>query len=127
MSIELEDVRYDSKNNIIVLKAQKEVRLEHMNQAFKQIIEMTEIENCNNVLIDATKTIRLPSVWNLNTMAVFMSKQALKLMKLHLAFTINDEISYDFRFFDNVLANRMVRIKTFKKLDDARDWLLSKK
>ena len=39
---------------------------------------------------------------------------------------INDEIKDKFRFFDNVLANRMVNIKTFKNVDDAKDWLLSK-
>jgi hypothetical protein len=125
MNIELEDVKYDSKNHIIVLKAQKEVHFENMKQAFKQILEMSEVENCKNVLINATKTIKLTSIGNLHTMGVFMSRYALKLMKMRLAFTITDEISNDFRFFDNVLANRMVSTKTFKNLDEAKDWLLN--
>lgn len=127
MSIKKEDVRYDSKNNFIVLTAQKEPSIENMKQHFKQILEISEIENCKNVLINATKTIDLPTVWNLHTMGFFMSKQALKLMKMRLAFAINDEIKDKFRTFDTVLTNRMVNINIFKNVADAKEWLLSKK
>ena len=126
MSIEKADIKYDSKDNIIVVKALVEGRKETMIQTFNQISELSEIENCKNVLINATKTIKLPPIWNLHTFGTFMSKQALKLMKMRLAFTITDEISNDFRFLDNVLANRMVNFHIFKNVAEAEDWLLNK-
>ena len=126
MSIEHKDIKYDSKNNIVVLRASIEPTMEEMKQDLNQILEMCEIENCKNVLIDATKTIKLPSIFNIHSFGTFMSKQALKLIKMRLAFTITDEISNDFNFFATVLVNRMVPVKIFKNLDDAKDWLLNK-
>lgn len=126
MSLGYEYIKYDSKNNIIVLKTIAKATAEAMKHAFTQILEMSEIENCKNVLIDATKTIELPSIWKLHKVGTFMSKQALKLFKLRVAMTIPDEMSTEYRFFDNVLINRMVDFHIFTNLDDAKDWLLSK-
>ena len=126
MSIEKADIKYDSKNNFIVMKALAEASIEAMKQSFDQILEMSEIENCKNVLIDATKTIKLPSISNIHSLGTFMSKQALKLIKMRIAFAINEERSSEWRFLDNVLVNRMVGIQFFKNFDDAKDWILNK-
>ena len=127
MSLGYEYIKYDSKNNIIVLKTIEVATAEAMKQAFARILEMSEQENCNNVLVDGIETIELPSIWNLHTIGVFFSKQAIKLTKMRVAMAVSDEISNDFRFFDNVLVNRMVNFHIFKNLDEAKEWLYRKK
>jgi hypothetical protein len=87
---------------------------------------MSEIENCKTVLIDATKTKKLPLIENLYSVGTSMSKQAKKLSKMRVAFAISKETSNDFRFLDNVLANRMVNFHIFNNVNEAKEWLLNK-
>jgi len=126
MNIEQEDVKYDSKNDFIVLKARTEPTPKEMKQAFKQIMDMSTIKNSKNVIIDCTKTIKLPSMLNLHIVATYMSKQFLKLMKMNICVAISDDINVESKFFDTVLANRMVHIYLFKTTGEAKDWLLHK-
>ncbi len=126
MSIEQISVKYDSNNNFIVLKAIKKPSLDTMKQSVKLALEMREIENCENVLIDATKTIKLPSKWDLYLFGTFMTSRILKLMKMRFAFAISNEISKDFKFFDDVVTYRGVDVHTFKNVNDAKEWLLNK-
>lgn len=127
MSIELEDVRYDTNNNLIVMKAQTEASAEAMQQAFNQILEMSEIKDCKNVLIDATKTRKLPSIWNLHIVSqCCVSKRSLKLSKRRIAFAISEDIENNFKYFDNVLVDSIENVHIFKNVDDAKEWLLNK-
>ncbi len=126
MRFEQDTIKYDSKNNFIVMKTQGDASAERMIQAFNQIIELSEIENCKTVLLDATKTTKLPSIVNLHSVGTFFSKQSVKLSEISVAFVISDEISNDFRFFETVLINRGVYFNSFKNVDEAKDWLLSK-
>ena len=125
MSIEKDNIKYDSKNNFIIMKTYRDANKERMTQAFNRILEMSEVENCKNILIDATKTTKLPSIENLYSVGSSMSLQAKKLFKMRVAFVISDEISNDWQFFNTVLANRMVHFQTFKNVDDAKEWLLN--
>ena len=126
MTIEQDTIKYDSKNNFIIMKTHRDASAERMIRAFDQILALSEIENCKTVLIDATKTKKLPSVGNLYSVGTFMSKQILKLSEMRVTFAISNEISKDFVFFDNVLANRGVNFRTFKNVYDAKKWLLGK-
>ena len=126
MSLGYEYIKYDSKNNIIVLKTIAVATAEAMKEAFNKILEMSEIENCNNVLVDGIETIELPPIMSLHTIGTFISKEAFKILKMRVAMVVSDDISNDFRFLDNVLVNRMVKFHIFKNLDDAKDWLLNK-
>ena len=126
MSLEQDNIKYDSKNNFIIMKTYRDASAERMIQAFNKILELSEIENCKTVLIDATKTKKLPPMMNLYSVGTFMSKRMLLLMKMRIAFAISNEISKDFDFFDDVMANRGVDVHTFKNVDDAKEWLLNK-
>ncbi len=125
MSIEQKDIKYNSNNNFIIMKAGIETSLEAMQQYFNQILEMSEIKDCKNVLIDATKTRKLPSIWNLHLVGTCMSKQALKLSKRRIAFAISDDISNNFKYFDNELVDKMENVHIFNNVYDAKKWLLS--
>ena len=127
MSIVQKDIKYDSNNNFIVLNTQSEASADTMLQYFNQILEMSEIKDCNNVLIDATKTRKLPSIWNMHIVATCcISKRTRELSKRRIAFAISDELSDKFGYFDNVLVDRMEDVHIFKNVDEAKKWLLSK-
>jgi hypothetical protein len=126
MSIEQDTIKYDSKNNFIVMKTRGYARTDKMREDFSHILELSEMENCNNVLIDATKTTNLPDIWNLHSVGLFMSKKANKLSEIRIAFAISDEISHNWRFLDDILTDRLVHFQTFKNVDDAEEWLLNK-
>jgi len=126
MSIEKDTIKFDSKNNIIIMKTYREGSAERMKQAFNQILELSEIENCKNVLVDAINTTKLPPVWKLHNVGTYMSKEVLRLIKMRVAFVGSEEISNELRFLDTVLSNRMVNIRFFKNVDDAKKWLENK-
>lgn len=126
MNSKLENVKYDSKNDFIVMKTRGLARTDRMREDFSHILELSEIKKCENVLIDATKTTNLPDIWNLHSVGIFMSKKANKLSEMRVAFAISDEISHNWRFLDDVLTDRMVHFQTFKNVDDAKEWLLNK-
>ena len=126
MSIEQENVKYDSKYNLIVIKARTEPSTEDIKQVFKKVLEMSKIENCNNVLLDGTNTKKLPSIIKLYSIGLFMIGHIVKLLKLRIAYVIPEDISYGFRFFKDVSENRGVIVNKFKNVDDAKDWLLNK-
>ncbi len=126
MSVELEDVKYDSKNNIIVLTGKIEPSLEEIRQGFDQVLEMSEIEKCKNVLIDATNTKNLPSMTEIYSLSLYLLIQIKTLLKLRIAYIISDDVSDNFRFFDAVITNRGIPIQKFNNLDDAKEWLLNK-
>lgn len=125
MSIELKEVIYDSNNNFIILSSPSKVSIDFMQQALKKMLEISKIENCNKILIDATKALKMPATFELFTFGVFMSTKILKLVKMSFACTISDEISNDVRFFETVLANRATAINIFKNVNDAKEWLLN--
>ncbi len=126
MSIELEDVRYDSKNNFIVLKGKIEPTVGEIKQAFDQVLEMCEIEKCNDVLVDGTNTKKLPSVSEIYSISLYLLSHIKKLLKMRIAYAISDDVSDHFRFFDALITNRGGPIHKFNNLDDAKEWLLSK-
>ena len=126
MSIRQDSIKYDSKTNFIIMKTQGVASADRMKLAFNKILELCEINKCNSVLIDAINITKLPAAWNLHEVGTYFSQQALKLSKIRIAFAIPDTITSDFRFFDNVLANRMVDISIFKNVADAKEWLLNK-
>ena len=126
MSIELEDVRYDSKNKIIVLKGKIEPTVGEIKQAFNQVLEMCEIEKCNKVLVDGTNTKKLPSISEIYSLSLYMLTHIKKLLKIRIAYAISDEVSDRFRFFDTVITNRGGPIHKFNNLDDAKEWLVNK-
>ena len=127
MSIEQKEIKYDLNSDFIIMKAGIETSLEAMQQYFNQILEMSEIKDCNNVLIDATKTRKLPSIWNMHIVATCcISKRTRELSKRRIAFAISDELSDKFGYFDNVLVDRMEDVHIFKNVDEAKKWLLSK-
>lgn len=126
MTIDKTFIKYDSKNNFIIVKVQGEASAKRMINDFNQVLILSEIENCKTVFIDATKLTKLPTMWKLHSVGRYFSKQALKLFKMRIAFAVSDEISNDFSFFNTVLVNRMVNFQTFKNVDDAKDWLLNK-
>ena len=126
MSLEQDTIKYDSKNNFIVMKTRGNARTDRMRENFSHILELSEIKKCENVLIDATKTTNLSDIWNLHSVGIFMSKKANKLSEMRVAFAISDEISHNWRFLDDVLTDRMVHFQTFKNVDDAKEWLLNK-
>ncbi len=45
---------------------------------------------------------------------------------MRFAFAISNEISKDFKFFDDVVTYRGVDVHTFKNVNDAKEWLLNK-
>ncbi|MFC1536067.1 hypothetical protein ACFL4H_01715 [Candidatus Neomarinimicrobiota bacterium] len=127
MSLEQENIKYDSNDNFIVMKAGIEASADTMQQSFNHILEMSEIEDCNNVLIDATKTRKLPSIWNMHLVATCcISKRTLEFSKRRIAFAVSDDLSDKFGYFDNVLVDRMEDVRIFKNVDEAKEWLLSK-
>ncbi len=99
MSIEQEDVKYDSKNNFIILKGKIEPSSEEIKQGFKQVLKMSEIENCNNVLVDGTNTKKLPSTFHLYSIGLFMIGHIVKLLKMRIAYVISEEASNGFSLF----------------------------
>ena len=126
MSIKQDSIKYDSKSNFIIMKTQGVATADRMIQAFNKILELCEIKKCNSVLIDAINTTKLPATLNLHSVGTYFSQHVLKLSKIRIAFAIPDEITSDFRFFDNVLANRMVDISIFMNVADAKEWLPTK-
>ena len=126
MNIKQDSIKYDSKNNLIIVKSYGTASKERMVQDFNQVLKLSEIENCKNVLIDALKITKLPTIAALHSIGTEYSQMAVKLSEIRVAFTISDELSNDFGFLDNVLANRGVHFQIFKNVDDAKDWLLSK-
>ena len=127
MSVEQENIKFDSNDNYIVMKTGIEASAETMLQSFNQILEMSEIKDCDNVLIDATKTSKLPSIWNLHiTATCCISKRNRELSKRRIAFAVSKELSDEYGYFDNVIIDRMEEINIFKNVDDARKWLLNK-
>ena len=124
MSIEQDSIKYDSKNNLIVVKSYGEASTKRMLQDFNQVLKLSEIENCKNVLIDALKITKLPSITKLHSVGTAYSTMAVKLSEIQVAFAISDEISDDFKFFDNVLVNRGVHFQIFKNVGDAKAWLI---
>jgi len=122
----LEDVRYDSKNNFIVLKGKIEPSLGEIKQGFNQVLEMSEIEGCKNVLVDGTDTKKLPPMYEIYSLSLYFLSHIKKLLKLRIAYAISDDVSDSFRFFDTVVTNRGGPIHKFNNFDDAKDWLLNK-
>ena len=56
-----------------------------------------------------------------------MTSKLILVASLRIAYVIPAEISDDFRFFETVATNRGARMRTFKTVDDAKEWLLNKK
>lgn len=123
MSKGWEYIKYDSKNDFIVLKTIPVATSKAMIDAYIKCMEISRNTNCKKVFIDAERTIKLPSIVRIHTVASFIAKQASKLSSMRIAMAINDDLIEEYRFLDNVLTNRAVKFHIFHNSDDAKNWL----
>ena len=126
MSNMLEDVKYDSKNNFIVVNGRAEPNAEQIKQAFRQGIELSKIEKCNNLLIDGTKTTTLPPITEIYSVSLFLLTLIKNLVKMRIAYVSTKDIADGFRLLDSVISKRGIPIGKFNNLEDAKEWLLNK-
>jgi len=126
MSNMLEDVQYDSKNNFIVVRGRVEPNSEQIKQAFRQSLELSKIEKCNNLLIDGTKTTTLPSISEIYSVSLFLLRLIKKFVKLRIAYVSTKDVADGFRLLDSVISKRGIPIGKFNNLEDAKEWLLNK-
>jgi hypothetical protein len=125
MDIEQVDVSYDSKNKIILLTALGNPTIESIKNSVIQFMELSATHNCESVLIDAMRTKELPNTIDLYTFGSELAKIP-GLQNLRFAFAISDDIFDDFRFFNDVIANRGIYIHIFKSFDEANEWILKR-
>jgi hypothetical protein len=124
MSIEKEDVKYDKKNNFIIVNGRPSPSSDNIKQAFTQAIELSNKTNCKNILINGMDVIDLPSLSQIWRLSSNLIQQIKIISKLRVAYAISDKISSPFEFFEDYLANRGVPIQKFDNLNDAKAWLL---
>jgi hypothetical protein len=126
MDKEQVEVTFDSNNKIIVLNALICPTVKTMRESVINFMELSTIHNCKSVLIDATRTKSLPSIVDMYTFGSKLAKIP-GLQYLRFAFALSDDIFDDFKFFNDVIANRGIYVHIFKDFDKARDWLLRRK
>lgn len=124
MNIELEDVKYDKRNNYIILKGKPSPSADNIKQAITQAIKLSKETNCNNILVNGMEVIELPSLTQIWRISTSLIQQINIISKLRVAYAISEHINSPFEFFEDYLSNRGVPIKKFDNLNDAKAWLL---
>jgi len=126
MNVEIEDVKYDTKYNYIIVNGKPTPSAENIKQAITQAIELSDKTNCKNILVNGMEVIDLPpltKIWQISTSLI---QRINKISKLRVAYAIPEKINSPFEFFEDYLSNKGVPIQKFDNLDEARSWLIEK-
>lgn len=124
MTIELEDVKYDPKDNIIVVNGRPSPTSANIVQAIQQALDLSKTTDCKSILVNGMEVNTLPPPLEIWKISVELVKQINNILKMRVAYAISDSIISNFGFFEDYLTNRGVPIQKFNNLDDAKRWLL---
>ena len=124
MSIELEDVKYNAKNDYIVVNGRPTPTSENIKQAILQALELSKEVNCKNILVNGMEVTELPSLTHIWRISTSLIQQINVISKLRVAYAVSEHINSPFEFFEDYLSNRGVPIRKFDNLNDAKAWLL---
>ena len=126
MSIELEDVKYFRKDNLILVTSRPEPTAAQLRQGFTQALELCENKKCENILFDGTAIDTLPSISKIWPISLELLKRIKLILGLRVAYVLTDEVNSPFAYFEDYLANTGIPIQKFDNMRDAKNWLLEK-
>ena len=120
------EIEYDSKDQIIIIRGAPNPTKESIKKAIEETIELSEIENCYNVIVDGTDTKKIPKEFSLYIISEFIHGRIKEYLKFRVVYVIAGDSLNDFKFFETLTFNRGIPVNTFTTFADAKDWILNK-
>lgn len=117
---------YDSVNHICLVTVAGEYIRSRDSKKLKDLAIKLHAENsCRNFLFDMTRS-RIASTTMETYAAGNPSEEQAEILRLLKAAVVHNEITEQERFFETVVFNRGYRLRMFKDIEKATQWLKTK-
>lgn len=117
-------VKYVKDKNFIIANLNLKPDIAFFLDVFGDVMDLSESNNCFNILIDAAKVEKLPSLTTIYDIVKFEIKYFDWFKTTRRAYVIPEKIENSFSRYSSILKNRGVRTKIFRTKNDAIDWLV---
>jgi hypothetical protein len=119
------EVKYNSEENFILVKEIPKTTLELLQFELFEVLKLSELHNCNNVLVDGMDVESYPQIFESFSFGTTLAqKERLRLMNFVI---LVSELGFETaKFIETVAHNRGFNLKLFRTIEEAKEALLSK-
>ena len=113
-------VSFNEEKGVVDVYVSTILSLREWLKSIQKIKRLSHQEGCNNVLVDITELVTVPSVFDIFET---VSEKLPRNLRYAVVVEVGQAISEDAHFLENVATNRGVQVRLFKRPQDALEWL----
>jgi hypothetical protein len=117
-------VKYDPKEDFILVKESQKATLESLNYGVGEVVKLSKLHKCFVLIIDATELESIPSNRELYSFTVKLSRRE-ETKNMEIYFAASNWLFAKIRFVEILAHKRGIKFKLFKNIEEAKESLLS--